>query len=475
MHNPYFRKKVLVVGAGVSGISAANLLVKNGSHVKLTTLDYDRQRWGENLCKVLDKRVKLEVGQHTREFASDAHVVVVSPGVKRSNAVVRWALKNSVPVHSEIECACHFAKAPIIAITGSNGKSTTVELTAKILKNSGLHIRLGGNLDIPFSALVDQEGTVDYYLLEISSFQLEWIESFSPWVGVLLNISPNHLDHHPSYEDYIDNKFKIFNRQTARDYFITTDSVLNKFCDRVGQLEGVKIAVDNFDTSDGLVFLRNHTIWGHYPGSLAPREIVSVGDIRIPGKHNVSNVMVACAVSVLCAVDTGVVRETIKAFYGLAHRIEKFNTQNGVVFVDDSKSTSPGATRAAVETVAGPVVLLMGGLDKGCSFDELKPAVAERVKLLVSFGAASKVIADAFEDLVRIIEVSTLQEAVAVSMKHAVVGDTVLLSPACASFDMFSSYKERGKVFKETVNESQRNMKTQLGVLGVSAIGGGLL
>lgn len=451
MESPFFRKKVLVVGAGISGVSVANLLSLRGAFVKLTTLDFDHHRWEGDLCSFLDRRIDVEMGRHTIEFARGSQLVVLSPGVRRNNPIVQWALENAIPIASEIEVAYFFARAPIIAITGTNGKSTTVELLARILRRKGFEIALGGNLDIPFSMLVLKEGHVDYYLLEVSSFQLEWINDFCPWIGVIMNIAPNHLDHHVSYQEYVDAKFRLFNRQTAKDHAIIMDTVNTSFSERVDAIGGNKAVINTLWENQDTVFLKDGWIWGNYPQLDNPRRIIAVSEIMLPGKHNIKNVMVASAAAVLCSVQPDVIRDAIRGFRGLAHRIEEVREYNGVKYVNDSKSTSPDATRAALGSCNSKVVLLMGGLEKSYDFGTLRSIVEKKVKVLITFGNAAKMIYDVFHETVRVIKVGSMQEAVEVSCRHAVAGDTVLLSPACASFDMFSSYKHRGEVFRAAV------------------------
>ena len=467
MNSPFFRKKVLVVGAGISGVSVANLLSMRGAFVKLTTLDFDHHRWEGDLCSFLDRRIDVEMGRHTIEFARGSQIVVLSPGVRRTNPIVQWALENAIQVMSEIEVAYFFARSPIIAITGTNGKSTTVELLARILRRKGFEIALGGNLDIPFSMLVLSEGHVDYYLLEVSSFQLEWISEFCPWIGVIMNIAPNHLDHHVSYQEYVGAKFKLFNRQTLKDHAIIMDTVNTAFSERVDAIPGHKAVINTLWDNQDTVFLKDGWIWGNYPQLSNARRIIPVSEIALPGEHNIKNVMVASAAAVLCSVQPDVIREAVRGFRGLAHRIEEVRVYNGVKYVNDSKSTSPDATRVALASCKGKVVLLMGGLEKSYDFATLRSVVADRVKVLVTFGNAAKMIYDVFSQTVRVIKVASMQEAVEVACRHAVEGETVLLSPACASVDMFSSYKHRGEVFRRAVNalpgrpaETEQNVRS---------------
>ncbi len=449
-YNPFSKKKILVVGAGISGISVANLLTHCGAMVKISTLDFDHARWGGDIYSVLEPRIDVEMGQHTVEFARGSELLVLSPGIRRSNPLVQWALENGIPITSETECAYYFAKAPIIAVTGSNGKSTTVELIARVLRQAGNGVRLGGNLDIPLSGLVMTEGPVDYYVLEASSFQLEWTCQFCPWIGVLLNISPNHLDHHESFEEYVDAKFNLFARQSVREISVLMRPVFERYGSRLRNLESDRIVLDPAD-HQGQVFVRDGWIWGRYPQLPEARKMAALRDIRLPGAHNVGNVMVVAAVALRCAVPPEAFREAVRSFTGLAHRIETVRVHEGVRYVDDSKSTSPDATRVAVEAVDAPVILLMGGLQKSDDFADLRPLLHRKVKRLIVFGRCAPMLYRVFSDLVRTICVGSLPEAVTLAHRHAARGDTVLLSPACASFDMFSSYKERGDVFRRAV------------------------
>ena len=445
-------KKTLVVGLGITGMATIDFLLSKGAYVRAS----DSSSSDEMAELLRGKGVEIELGGHTEGFFLWADVIILSPGVPFSLAVVKEALRNGKEVISEVELASRFitcrakmvrkssSPSPVhlIAVTGSNGKTTTSTLIAQILERSGWKVFLGGNIGSPMISVVDDYERYDALVIELSSFQLQGVKTFCPDVAVILNVSPNHLDHHKDFDEYVQSKMNICANQNEADWLVYNgeDKIVK------GYLQGVKSRKIPFGVSDGED--------GACPDGTAVRfwgEFYELKDMRLLGSHNMENSMAAIAVAAVLGCDPDVVRDTIVGFEPLPHRSEYVRDYNGAKFYNDSKSTSPGATLRALESFDSQIVLIAGGKDKGVSFGSLKYIVKERVKLLILIGESRLRMREEMGEAAETVLADTLEEAIDKSLKRVIVGDTVLFSPACSSFDMFNSYEERGNRYKEIV------------------------
>lgn len=449
-------KKVAVVGLARSGVAAANLLDAVGA--KVTVADAKEQ---VALAGVLPRlhadRIAVKVGRGYEDALRDADLVVISPGVPTELPSLTMVRRRGVRVIGELELASRFLTTPILAVTGTNGKSTTVTLTGLLLKESGKKVFVGGNLGTPLSEAAlatvrhgSRATAYDYAVVEVSSFQLETIERFRPWVAALLNITPDHLDRYPSLESYIAAKARIFQNQRREDY-----ALLNVDDERVRTFRSTIQARQ-------LGFSRTEAIAAEGAGVQGDRLVVAfngrreaicrLDEIRIPGAHNVMNALAAVTIGTICGCRPEAMRRVLMSFPGLEHALEVVRERNGVQFINDSKGTNVDATVKAIESLSTPIVLIAGGKDKGADFAKLREAVRRRVKAVILIGEAAERIRQALSGDQPMFDAATFREAVDLAARHAQPGDAVLLSPACASFDMFADYQDRGRQFKALVN-----------------------
>ncbi|MCD6123774.1 UDP-N-acetylmuramoyl-L-alanine--D-glutamate ligase [bacterium] len=438
-------KKISILGLARSGIAAAKLAKKAGFKVFVSDAAVNEELI-EKAKALNELGIDVEVGGHTpRVLQSD--LLVVSPGVPLSIDVIKAAREMGIPVISEIEFAFRFEKGRVVAVTGSNGKSTTATLIARILEDSGEKVFLAGNIGKPYSDVVTSTSSDSITVLELSSFQLEAIYSFSAFVGILLNLAPDHLDRYDTVDDYYRAKFRLFETQKPGSY-----AVLNIDQPEVAKLEG-KIVADvlPFTMCDGRVngaWLSNSIIMRR------DEPILSKDEIGIPGPHNLANALASVAATIPFEVPKESLAETLRRFSGIEHRLERFLLWNGILFVNDSKATNPESLRFALLSFDRPIVLIAGGYDKGADFSYLSGLVTKKVKAAVFTGATAKKMAQqiggaaGFSTVVK-----DFQEAVETAINLAKKGDVVLLSPGCASFDAFKNFEHRGKVFKELVKK----------------------
>ena len=440
-----YAKKISILGLARSGIAAAKLAKKAGFEVFVSDAAVNEELI-EKAKALNELGIDVEVGGHTpRVLQSD--LLVVSPGVPLGIDVIKAAREMGIPVISEIEFAFRFEKGRVVAVTGSNGKSTTATLIARILEDSGEKVFLAGNIGKPYSDVVTSTSSDSITVLELSSFQLEAIYSFSAFVGILLNLAPDHLDRYDTVDDYYRAKFRLFETQKPGSY-----AVLNVDQPEVAKLEG-KIVADvlPFTMRDGRVngaWLSNSIIMRR------DEPILRKDEIGIPGPHNLANALASVAATIPFEVPKESLAETLRRFSGIEHRLERFLVWNGILFVNDSKATNPESLRFALLSFDRPIVLIAGGYDKGADFSYLSGLVTKKVKAAVFTGATAKKMAQqiggaaGFSTVVK-----DFQEAVETAIKLAKKGDVVLLSPGCASFDAFKNFEHRGKVFKELVKK----------------------
>lgn len=436
-------QKVLVIGLKRTGTSTALFLTRCGASVRAA----DRQSaaaLGREVTALADKGVELRLEEENRSLLNDVDLVIPSPGVPRTSSLLSQAVYRSIPVLSEAEIAFRFLRFPLIAITGTNGKSTTTSLLGEMFRQAGKRVFVGGNLGTPLIEAV--AGDYEVGVAEVSSFQLEWVEAFRPTIGLLLNLTADHLDRYSNFAEYTATKKSLFARQTAQDY-----AVLNREDPAVWALAGeLPSQVTSFGwekAKQGTFIRRGYAVFRGPQGE----EVFSLKRLRLCGRHNIENVMAALTAARLWGLEKEVVQQTLEGFSGLAHRLEFIAEKKGVRYFDDSKGTNVGAVVKSLESFTGEVILLAGGLDKGGDYTPLKTPVRQRVKKLFLFGQAREKIYLTLKDETEVNLVNSLEEAVSAAAARAKPGDTILLSPACASFDMFTDYTHRGRVFRAAV------------------------
>ena len=434
-------KKVVVVGFGKTGFDVAQFLLRKNAKVFITDIDTGEEKY-ENLKK-LDGKVEFEFGSHSPEFFKNKDLVVISPGINE-NVLPEIVREGKMPVISEIELAYLFSPSKkIIGITGTNGKTTTTLLTGNIFKFSPFDFVVCGNIGNTFIGEVDNIKKDTYIIIEISSFQLEKIEKFKPFIGVILNIADDHFDRYSDFSQYVKAKEKLFLNKEENTWAVLNGD--DKNCFKIWKvLTGKKLVfgfLSSFDIyfKDGFIYSGNE-------------KIIDFNKTKLSGKGNVYNVMAAVSIGKICNIKKEIIEKAIVSFTPPEHRMEKVREIEGVIFINDSKATNPHAVENALESLPdGKVILLMGGLDKGLSFSSLKEIVKRKVKTLVLFGKAKEKIEKELK-IEKIKKVETLEEAVEVAYSVSEKGDIVLLSPGCASFDQFKNYKERGNVYKRKVS-----------------------
>lgn len=413
-------KQVTVVGLGESGFDAAKLLLKHGAKVWVTDAG-----WSDELLlkaeRLRNEGIEVELGRHSEAFVKNKDLIVTSPGVKGSSPALSWAIKKKIPIVSEIELASWFFKGRIVAVTGTNGKSTVTTLIGAILKRAGMDAVVCGNIGNSFSGEISRLKKDSVAVLEVSSFQLERCSTFRPKVAVLLNVSRNHLDRHADMREYLSAKARIFKNQKANDY-----AILNKDDSLVASLRGRIRSKKRFFSLKGQKGI---------------------------GLHNIQNAFAASLAAQCLGVDAEIIKSAVQEFRGLEHRFEHIRTLKGVIFINDSKATTVEATRSALNSIEGKAILIAGGRDKGSDFSLIKDAVKKKVYALVLIGEAADKIRDALSGVARIKKAANFKEAVDLSYALAGEGDSVLLSPMCASFDMFKSFEDRGEQFKALVGD----------------------
>ena len=442
-------KKVLVVGIARSGVAVARFLVEKGTRVVLT--DQKRQEeLAEFLREVPPGSVEIIAGKYPEYNSGDFDFLVVSPGAPLHIPPIERAFDLGIPVFSELELAYRFAKSPIVAITGTNGKTTTTTLTGEIFKRAGKRVCVGGNIGLPLALEVEKYGPRDVIVAEVSSFQLECIEKFKPKVSVILNFTPDHLDRHGTMENYTAAKARIYENQDAGDF-----TILN-YDDRGVAALGTKAPgrVIFFSQKHKLeegIFVEDGQITVKLDGKTDV--ICHVQEIYIKGAHNLENALAATAAAYVVGVPPALIGEELREFRGVAHRLELVAEINGVKYINDSKGTNPDASIKALEAYDEPIVLLAGGRNKGSDFTEFAQRVKEKARSLVILGECRDEIRAAVEKtgFREIHEAGSFDEAVKTAAAEARPGEIVLLSPACASWDMFKNFEERGERFKEVV------------------------
>ncbi|TWJ04329.1 UDP-N-acetylmuramoylalanine--D-glutamate ligase [Mucilaginibacter frigoritolerans] len=443
------KSKIVVLGAGESGVGAAFLAQQQGYDVFVSDFGAIADHYKQQL---IDWNIRFEEKQHTEEEILTAIEVIKSPGIPEKAPIIKKTKEKGIPVISEIEFAGRYTEAKIIGITGSNGKTTTTSLTYHILKDAGLNVGLAGNIGKSFAYQVATE-KFDLYVLELSSFMLDDMYRFKVDIAILLNITPDHLDRYDyKMENYAASKFRITQNQTNNDYFI--------YC--ADDPETIKVMAGRRIEAQLLPFSIEKKI---EPGAYLEQDNIvinthkqnfqmSITDLALQGKHNIYNSMASGIAAKVLELRNPSIRDSMSNFKNIEHRLESVGKISGISFINDSKATNVNSTWYALESMTTDVILILGGVDKGNDYSMLKDLVKQKVRAIVCLGKDNKRIHDAFEDVVEVIvNTYSAEEAVQVSYHLAKKGDTVLLSPACASFDLFKNYEDRGNQFKQAVRE----------------------
>ena len=440
--------RLVVLGGGESGVGTAILGKKKGYDVFVSDFGKIKPNYKEVL---IINGIAWEEETHTEDLILNADVVMKSPGIPEKSPIVKKLVTKGIPVISEIEFAAPFTKATTIGITGSNGKTTTTMLTYHLLKSAGLNVGLAGNIGKSFAWQV-AEDKYDSYVLELSSFQLDGIINYKPHIAIITNISPDHLDRYEyKYENYIASKFRITMNQTEEDFLIydADDEAIADWL-KNNKTKAQLIPFSLTKTFERGAFIKNKKMEINIINE--EEFIMETEYIALEGKHNMKNAMAATSVAKLMKIRNATIRESLSNFQGVEHRLEKVLKIQNVQYINDSKATNVNAAFFALDSMITPTVWIVGGVDKGNDYNELMSMVREKVKAIICLGVDNKKIIDVFGNVVDImIEVSSMEDAVKMAQRLTEKGDTVLLSPACASFDLFENYEDRGNQFKKAV------------------------
>jgi len=440
-------KKIVVLGAAESGTGAAVLAGKEGYNVFVSDLARIKPEYKEILAT---KKIEFEEGTHTWEKILDADEIIKSPGIPDSAEVMVKVKAKKIPVVSEIEFGARFTKAKMICITGTNGKTTTTLLTHHILKKAGLNAGLAGNVGKSFAMQI-AEGQKDFFVLELSSFQLDDMHRFKADIAIMLNITPDHLDRYDySFQKYINSKFRITQNQTEKDAFIFCADDHHIITELVKINPEITLYPFSIKKEEGMsAYVKENQLNINIKKN--PLRM-SIFELALKGKHNLYNSMAAGIAARLIDIKNEVIRESLSDFDNIEHRLERVNTVHGIEFINDSKATNVNSAWYALESMQKPVIWIAGGIDKGNDYSLLRDLVKEKVKAIICLGKDNKKIHKAFGDVVKdITDVESAADAVHVAYSKGKKGDAVLLSPACASFDLFTSYEDRGRQFKAAV------------------------
>src|SRR5664279_627871 len=440
-------EKIVILGAGESGAGSAVLALKHGIDVFVS----DKGQVKETYREILDKnKISWEEGTHSESIILSASEVIKSPGIPENAPIIKKIREKGIPVISEIEFAGRYAKGIKICITGSNGKTTVTNLIWHILNKAGKNAAMTGNVGNSFAMAVAQS-TYDYYVIELSSFQLDGMFDFKADIAVLLNITPDHLDRYDyKLQNYIDSKFRITQNQQKKDFLIYWDGdpIIKKELSK--KKYGMTLMPFSDELKEGMAaYIENDELIIDYQNKT---NLMTIHDFALKGRHNTYNSMAAAIAGKILNIRKEVIRESLADFQGVEHRLEPVITVCGINFINDSKATNVNSTWYAIECMENNIIWIVGGVDKGNDYSELFPVVKKKVKAIICLGKDNKKIIEAFKDKVAtIVETTSMEEAVRSSYYLAKKGETVLLSPACASFDLFKNYEDRGRQFKQAV------------------------
>lgn len=441
------KKKIVILGAGESGVGSAILALKHGFDVFVSDNSVIKDQYKE----MLDRHgIKWEQGNHTGKKILSADEVIKSPGIKENTPIILKLHEKGIHVISEIEFAGKYTKAVKICVTGSNGKTTVTNLLYHMLKKAGKNVAMTGNVGNSFAMAV-AEGSYDYYVIELSSFQLDGMYDFRAEIAILLNITPDHLDRYGyNFQNYIDSKFRITQNQQKSDFFIywADDPVIKAELAKK-EYGGTMLPFSDTSRKNMTAFIEENELIIDYPRKT---NLMTIHELALKGRHNTYNSMAAAIAGKVLNIRKDIIRESLTDFQGVEHRLEPVIKVSGISFINDSKATNVNSTWYALECMETDVIWIVGGVDKGNDYSELFPVVKQKVKAVVCLGRDNKKIIDAFKDKVpTIVETTSMEEAVRSSYYLAKKGETVLLSPCCASFDLFNNYEDRGRQFKAAV------------------------
>ncbi len=463
------QKKIVVVGLGVSGMAAARFAKNKGAIVTVTDIA-EEDALKTYLPEIRKMGAKIELGRHEIETFENADLIILSPGVPHTILPLEKAREKGVPIMGELEFASRYIREPIVAISGTNGKTTTTRLLGRMLENSGLKVFVGGNIGNPLIDCVEWENAVDIVVAEVSSFQLDTIDTFRPRVSVLLNITSDHLDRYPDFISYVRSKGRIFKNQTEGDTAVING--FDPFISLISQTIRTRTLPFYYE-GDSDVKDREYALIGQLSEQKTPvikiftKEIpqgfLDLSKVSLLGRHNMENMTAASLAALAAGGSLEGIQSALNSFKGLSHRLEYIKTINGIHFYDDSKGTNIDAVARALEVFDQPVVLIMGGRDKGGDFKQLRELMVQHTKKLIVMGEAGDAIRSVLEDSCQdgAQTADTMEDAVRLAYFSAIPGDIVLLSPGCSSFDMYTSYAERGEVFckaVENLEKSNRNI-----------------
>jgi len=452
-------KNILIVGLGISGIAAARFAKKKGASVTVTDMA-DEKKLGSYAPMAHKLGVNMELGKHNIETFERSDLIVVSPGVPHTILPIKRALAKGIPVLGELELAARYIREPVIAVSGTNGKTTTTTLLGSMLESSGFKVFVGGNIGNPLIDYADKRGTADIVVAEVSSFQLDTIDTFRPHVGVLLNITADHLDRYPDFKSYARSKGRLFENQRQSDIAVLngSDPIISSVTKELNARKLLFRHQENSQAKDrenALISRGNPSTPANITIRMKGHQQISfdLSGTNFPGRHNLENAAAASLAAIAVGGTPEGVQSALKNFKGLPHRIEYIETINHVRFFDDSKATNVDAVIRALETFGEPIILIMGGRDKGGDFRKLLEPVRQHIKKLIVMGEARDNIKSVLEDICRegAQTASTMEDAVFSAYRAASPGDIVLLSPGCSSFDMYSSYAERGENFCQAI------------------------
>jgi UDP-N-acetylmuramoylalanine--D-glutamate ligase len=441
-------KKVLVVGLGKSGLSVARYLSKKGAQVGVSELQEEAELDSALLHDTLQLGIALETGGHKEETFLNSDMIIVSPGVPLDMGLLIAADEAGVPILGELELASRLMDTPLVAVTGTNGKSTATAFLGFMLKDAGLEVFVGGNIGTPLMDYAAGDWRADYAVVEVSSFQLDTTVNFSPMISLLLNISPDHLDRYPDYGAYVQSKLSMFKNQGPGQYAILNDDdqVLSQFAPP-GGVSVLRYGRQKRENRQA--HLERKSIKAHLLGE--KEESFGLERFKLPGRHNLENLMGVILIGLILGIGPRIIQRTIEQFQGLPNRLELVGTIRGVDFYNDSKATNVDAAIRSVATFDRPIILIAGGRHKGADYLPLVNAATGRVRKAIFMGEAKHILADAFKGMIPFALAEDMRDAVSKSFSSSESNDVVLLAPACSSFDMFTDYSHRGRVFREEV------------------------
>ena len=445
----FFRQKVLVVGLGKSGLSASRWLSQAGALVTVTDIREEDAFDRKVITEISGRGIGLEMGGHNATTFLESDMIVLSPGVPQDIKPLMEAREKGIPLIGEMGLAARLIDIPIVAVTGTNGKSTVTDLIGSMIKNAGLAAFVGGNIGTPLMDYVAEGRRADYAVLEVSSFQLDTMDDFCPDVAIILNISPDHLDRYPDYRAYVDSKLKIFKNQRDKGHYAIVnddDEELTRFVPK-GDVSLLRYGVRKRENRQA--FIEGKKIRVSIPGVKSID--FSSEKIRLQGRHNLENLMAAVLAGLALGLAPKVIRKTLESFKGLPHRLELVRQIKGVDFIDDSKATNVDAASRSILSFEGPVILIAGGRHKGGDYSPLLKAGKGKVKKAILLGESKSLMARALEGGIACSLAEDMSDAVSQAFTSAGAGDVVLLAPACSSFDMFEDYTHRGMAFRSAV------------------------